>query len=303
MRASLSTQRCDRPAAEAAVAAAYAAAGLAPPAVVVWMDSPLGGMMAAQLLRHPRPMRPRGLPARAALSRIEDQLSDQLPEARAWLAAGVDHDWPELLSLDEMKSAINTSYYGYSVTEEVLWNPLSRSLRYQLETALGGPLIDPIGALELGEDDSVQFWLDLRSRFDELNSALAEIYRPPIKQLYAYFGRPLPPDIRRALYESVEDSVGFAPDPDSVLFWKWFGGWLDPWINASEMAMCSCALPLAGLAPSPKLDSLVAAMWQVGWWWPMREAVVLTDRPTELSRDAQGQLSVLAYADGYRVDC
>ncbi len=302
MRVGLSTQRCDRPAVEAAVSAAYAAAGLVPPAVVVWMDSPLGGMMAAQLFRHPRPLRPRGLPARA-LSRIEDQLSDQLPEARAWLAAGVDHDWTELLSMDEMKSAVSRSYYRYSVTKEVLWDPLSRSLFYQLETALGGPLVDPIGALEYGEDDGVQFWRDLGRRFDQLNSALANIYRPSIRQLRSYFDRPLPSDIKRALYESVEDSVGFPPDPESVLFWKWFGGWLDPWSNAREMAMYSGALPLAGLAPSPALDSLVAAMGQVGWWWPMRDAVVLTDRPTELSLDAQGQLSVLAYADGYRVDC
>lgn len=43
MRVGLSTQRCDRPAAEAAVRAAYRAAGLAEPPLMVWMDSPLGG--------------------------------------------------------------------------------------------------------------------------------------------------------------------------------------------------------------------------------------------------------------------
>jgi len=47
-----STQRCDRPAAERAVRRAYVAAGLPEPGVLVWMDSPLGGLVADLALRH-----------------------------------------------------------------------------------------------------------------------------------------------------------------------------------------------------------------------------------------------------------
>ena len=42
-------------------------------------------------------------------------------------------------------------------------------------------------------------------------------------------------------------------------------------------------------------------MRAVGWWWPMEEAVVLTDRPTELRFDRSHRLLLAAYADGYRV--
>ena len=45
MAAALSTERCDRPAAEAAVRAAYRSAGLTEPARVVWADSPMGGAL------------------------------------------------------------------------------------------------------------------------------------------------------------------------------------------------------------------------------------------------------------------
>lgn len=47
LAAGLSTQRVDRPAAEAAVRRAYAAAGLTPPGEVIWADSPVGGIAAA----------------------------------------------------------------------------------------------------------------------------------------------------------------------------------------------------------------------------------------------------------------
>ena len=50
MTAGLSTERCDRPAVEAAVRRVYESAGLSVPGVVVWMDSPLGGALAAEAL-------------------------------------------------------------------------------------------------------------------------------------------------------------------------------------------------------------------------------------------------------------
>uniref|UniRef100_UPI001BDC087C hypothetical protein n=1 Tax=Pseudonocardia lacus TaxID=2835865 RepID=UPI001BDC087C len=54
-----STHRCDRPAAERALRGAYAAVGLPGPDVLVWADSPLGGLVADLALRH-RLARPAG---------------------------------------------------------------------------------------------------------------------------------------------------------------------------------------------------------------------------------------------------
>jgi len=47
----LSTERADRARAEAGVRAAYAAAKLPPPAIVVWLESPLQGVVGAEYLR------------------------------------------------------------------------------------------------------------------------------------------------------------------------------------------------------------------------------------------------------------
>src|SRR5262245_9896349 len=52
LRVGLSTTPADRPAAAAAVRVAYAAAGLQPPSIVVWMDSPLAGCLA--VVTHPQ---------------------------------------------------------------------------------------------------------------------------------------------------------------------------------------------------------------------------------------------------------
>src|SRR4030095_10991744 len=46
------------------------------------------------------------------------------------------------------------------------------------------------------------------------------------------------------------------------------------------------------------------AIWTTAAWWPLRDAVVLTDRPTILGRDGRGDLPAehgpaLAWADGY----
>ena len=50
--------------------------------------------------------------------------------------------------------------------------------------------------------------------------------------------------------------------------------------------------------------SLVAR--NAGWWWPMRDAAILTDRPDTLHRDPQGRLHcttgpALRYRDGWGV--
>ena len=158
MRVGLSTDRCDRPKAEAAVRAAYVAAGLPEPELAIWMDSPLGGAVACSALKG---------------GQLWDQLGDQL--------------------------------------------------RGQLGDQLRG---------------------QLRGQLDNMSDA----------------------------------------------YW---------------LAYYTCALPHAELA-SARLDALAAAVKEAGWWWPMKGAVVLCDRPTAIHRDPRGELHhdsgpAMTYADGYAV--
>lgn len=94
LRAGLSTEPCDRPRAEASVAAVYRAHGLPVPRTVVWMDSPLGGAPASWALRHGREDRldgtlftdlAAGPPLRLAefARRAEERMRGQLPAAGA----------------------------------------------------------------------------------------------------------------------------------------------------------------------------------------------------------------------------
>lgn len=71
----LSTERCDRAAAENAVTQMYRMAGLGEP-VMVWMESPAGGVVAAWLLQHSGPS-PLSIPEREALP-AEDQVRTRL---------------------------------------------------------------------------------------------------------------------------------------------------------------------------------------------------------------------------------
>ena len=196
MQIGLSTERCDRPAAEAAVRSAYRAAGLDEPPVIVWMDSPLGGVFAAAAIKD--------LMQQGNTGQLRGQLGGQL--------------WDQL--------------------------------RGQLGDQLGGQLWG-------------QFWDQLR---DQLRGQLGDQLRG---QLGGQLGREL-----------------------------------SPWYDAYWLAYYTCALPLAALENSPRLDALSEANRLCGWWWPMRGAAILTDRPTVLSLDQQTRYHAesgpaLAYADGY----
>jgi hypothetical protein len=230
----LSTERCDRPAAEAAVRAAYRAAKIEEPRLVVWMESPLGGVFAAAMIKD------LGKPDSQLGGQLGGQLGDQLGD-QLW-----DQLWDQL---------------GDQLGDQ-LWDQLRGQLGDQLWDQLGGQLGGQLG--------------------DQLGDQLRG-------QLRGQLGDQLWDQLGGQLRGQLWDQLGLE---------------LSPWWDAYWLAYYTCALPLAGLDNSPRLETLVAANRLLGWWWPMRGAAVLTDRPTILSRDQQGRLHnergpALAYADGY----
>jgi hypothetical protein len=272
LRVALSTERCDRPAAEAAVRQAHRAAGLDAPEVVVWMDSPLGGALASVVLSH------HTAPPTRLWAEVWDGLWDQLGERvgdglRERLAAGLwgqldDRVWARLPAPARVQA------------DEPLWRELLRRLQVRLEHRLGdraavARLWDDLGALLRGPlRDGLEFELADRPAFDLWDRLQSRLGEPLWTQLD---GRPFP--------------------------WE-HGRQLGPWSEAYWLALYARALDVAGLPASPRLDAVAAAVRAVGWWWPMRGAAVLTDRPVALHRDAQGRLHhpdgpAVAYADGY----
>jgi hypothetical protein len=306
-----SVDACDRPAAEAAVAAAYKAAGLVPPTLVVWMDSPYGGMLAARAIRGRLGLRqlavllserPGTLQVPDVARRALAQLKDQLPDGWGSLDAATD-PW---IDREAVQEAVSGVFYGSSTRREVLWEPLGARLQSALTTALGGPLSFNMWDDEDEDSTSVDFWRQLQERLAGLKDL--EIDIALAVQLTAHLQAPKPGgagDFR------VYDIIGVSPDPESVVFWKEFGGYLDPWSTAPILAAFDCAARVIDLPPFPDFTALRAAAGQVARWWPMAEAVVLTDRPVFLDGQWRAGIrpedwnldedTVLAYADGYRV--
>ena len=255
MAVALSTERVDRPAAEAAVHAAYVAAGMEPPAVMVWMDSPLGGTLASAALR----------------GQLRDQIRDQL---RGQIR---DQLWDQLAGqlerqiLDQLGDQLAGQLRGQLERQlgDQLWDQLAGQLRGQLERQLGDQLRDQLAGQLAGQ---------LRGQLErQLGGQLGG-------QLRGQLAGKLRGQLRDQLADQLADQ-------------------LNPWSDAYWLAYYACASPQAGLK-SDRLASLAAAVRSCGWWWPMRGAAVLTDRPTLIDRDEQGNLHggsgpALTYADGY----
>ena len=161
MTAGLSTERCDRPAVEAAVRRVYESAGLSVPGVVVWMDSPLGGALAAEALHREGQLRGQlGDQLRVQLwgqlsSQLRDQLGDQLSS--------------QLRDQGQLRGQLGDQFWGQ------LWG--------QLRGQLGGPLSSQLrdqGQLrgQLGDQFWEQLWLAFSSWHDAFWMALYTVALP-----------------------------------------------------------------------------------------------------------------------------
>ena len=115
-------------------------------------------------------------------------------------------------------------------------------------------------------------------------------------QVWAQVGDQVGAQVRGQVWDQVRDQVRghvWAQVRDAVWGQHEAGylGWCD------AMQLIGVNLDVAGL-------STVAR--NAGWWWPMRDTVILTDRPDTLHRDPQGRLHcetgpALRYRDGWAI--
>ena len=164
----LSTEPADRPRAEAGVKLAYKAAGLKPPSLVIWLDSPMAGAMGAALLRGETKVG----------KRVWDQVRDQV---RAQVGAQV---W------DQVRAQVWPAVYGHHDAGWLSW--------------------------------------------------------------FAYFAE------------------------------------------------------VCGIKEGERLHGINEVAKSCGWWWPFENAVILTERPTQIYRDADHRLHndtgpALLYSDGWGI--
>jgi hypothetical protein len=271
IRVGLSTNRCDRPAAEAAVRRAYTSAGLSEPPLMIWMDSPLGGVLAHEAVSHLLGQSPG-----TSAGRRQRQLDDRLRERFR-------------------------SEFG---------NQLRIQLRDELQTKLQDVVWDePRGDLGHRPQDELRDHLWSQFYAQMLSQLRAKLGSGPANQLSAQLASRLDVPLLRHLRGPLLDSRLHA-DLRTRLDAEFLSGiWnhLGPWSEGFGLAFHTAALIIARLPANDRLEALTTAMDTVGWWWPMRGAVILTDRPTHLhvglaneGGGPHGETGpALRYADGY----
>lgn len=194
------------------------------------------------------------------------------------------------------------TFYGHGQPSEPLWGPLWRQLQGLLEAHMGGPIAPRWFEAENLDDDQLR-----ASRlWSELTRALRPLQQQRfgaavVGQLRKLLEHRMPDAARQDLHhyhEQLKESVGIPPLGEDVRFWQQYGGQLDPWGDAFYLAAFRCALQIIGLPAPSRLSALIAAVQGLGWWWPMHEAAVLTDRPTVIESSAAHTRVV--YADGFR---
>ena len=197
----LSTAPSDRDRAAAAVALAYRAAGLEPPKIIVWLNSPLAGAYGA-----------------AMLAQVRAQVWDQV-----WAQVGAQ-----------------------------VWDQVGAQVRDQVRAQVWA-----------------QVWDQVRAQV--VDQVRAQVGAQVWDQVWA--------QVSRAAFGQHDASwVGFYAFFDRVL-------------------------GLPGADKTRGLDEMAQA---AGWWWPFENAVIITERPTQLHRDDRNRLhsettAAIKYPDGFAV--
>ncbi|MEU3616697.1 hypothetical protein ABZ725_31000 [Streptomyces sp. NPDC006872] len=290
LRAGLSTERCDRPAAEAAVAEVYRVHGMPAPETVVWMDSPLGGALASWVLRHG----------------WEDRLDGTL-----LAGAGLPLTVPQAFARQaEERICEQLGRTGAGGERRLLAGPFQDTSDAQdrLVDALGHPMFDHLdfhwlqdvhGAYELEQEmHNIFNW--------STNESLGHIHHRVYRDLLGRVRGPVP---ERIVQPERDGDVITPPPPPSreqIYFHEEFGDGLDSWSAPRELIRWRCMLAAAGLPESPGLEAVQEALYRCGGWWPLADAVVLTERPVVLRYErtppeaSTSGSALIVYADGYQ---
>jgi hypothetical protein len=224
------TRPADRAAAVSGVDDAYRAAGLEPPRTVVWVDSPLAGVLCSyhlsSMIGHE--------PGNSVLAHLNGHVGYRYVR---WIGDGVGE--------------IVRAGVGRRVSARV--PALRRGLRGVLTTQAGSALWNRIG-----------------------ERAAARI----------------PARIRDA----------GAPNPGELIS-RGLNSCVYGQFDAAELAVYDMYGRI-GIEPCGRLAGIMRVARSAGMWWPMLDAVVLSERPVELHLDSQGRLHratgpAIGYPDGW----
>ena len=241
----LSTAPANRAEAERGVALAYKAAGLTPPGLIIWLDSPVAGAIGACLL-----------------AQVRDQV-----RAQVWDQVGAQ-------VRDQVRAQV-WDQVGAQVWDQVgaqVWDQVVAQVRAQVSAQVRAQVRAQVSA---------QVWTQVRAQVSAQVSA--QVWDQVRDQVSAQVWT----QVRAQVWDQVRAQV---------IYGQHDAGWLSQFDFFKRLNL-DCGNRLEGL-------SIVAR--NAGWWWPFTDAVILTERPTELHRNSDGKLHSLSepailYPDGFGV--
>lgn len=272
LRVGLSTEPADRAGAEAGVRLAYQTAGLPSPRAVIWLDSPLLGVVAAVMLE------PAGV--------------DQWERARTQLRARAGEQvWARVRALVQAKAGAQVWQRAGGRTSSAVWEQVVLRACEQVNRVWLEHVAEPLygRVFEALWEVDWQVWrrvaLQVRLQLvQQLEVWWSPLHRP---QSWIQVG---PRRWEPMVGPRVEDAE--------------LGGGQHLAAQLSMPAYFAQLLP--GLAGPQPLQGLMLAARSAGWWWLFDDVAVLTERPRSLHRDDQGRLhhphgAAIGYPDGWGV--
>jgi hypothetical protein len=283
--AGLATGPADRLRAELAMRDAYRAAGLPPPALFLWVRSPLEGVLGTMHLTVGAGGDERlAATVRAAYLDLLGRPGEQ-PYGRVWAPMGRLDDPLSAFLASTMMDAGTVRHrvarrlpaqVGRAVREAIaprvahqVHRELQSEVRWHVVRRLWAPVVAEIQA---------RAWQRLKAHVDEHHAGRWPWARAwsVVRDLYRLVA------IQDALHAPANDRA----TPDWLAAYDFFGR-------------------VCGVAEVGRLRGLMELSRAAGWWWwPQRGAVVLSERPDQLHLDDQGRLHgahgpALAYPDGW----
>jgi hypothetical protein len=285
----LATGPADRPRAERGIKAAYTAAGLPPPDLVLWARSPLEGALGTAhlaVLSGTAQGRRLGQALRGAYGDLAGWLGGEA-RGRLWepytpspSSALEAHLTRACLDSRRVREVVGSNVLRRAEAEAraSLGPRLRQQLRSQLRDRLRERVVRTVWGL-IATDLQARTWPRLKARLEEQRPGSWRWQRrwAVVRDLY----RLIP--VQDALNGPLGDRAS-----------------LD-WLALYDFLARGC-----GLAESAAASGLMEVARSCGWWWPHRSAVVLCERPLRLLRDHAGRLHgeggpAVVYPDGWSV--
>ena len=226
---------------------------------------------------------------------VYSAIGKEPPRLRIWMDSPLGGCYAATILL-EMVRAPHLALKPGEWLGDQLWGQLGDRLWGQLRDQLGEQLRDQLGG-QLGD----QLWDQLRDQlwgqlWDQLRGQLGGQLREQLRgQLRGQVGD--------QLWEQLWEQVGgqLWSQLWGQLSCCWYGQHDIPWIAWYEFAR------QVGVQLPDRLDTGLGGLRMLaggGWWWPYEGFVILTDRPSVVTRDERGRLHcsdgpAVAYRDGY----